>query len=57
MTGQWRIIAAAMITAAALALATALAFGPHIWAAYLDVAWRARRLNPTFCATIASTYR
>jgi alpha-1,2-mannosyltransferase len=39
MTGRWRTIAAAIITATALVLATALVFGPKIWTAYLDVAW------------------
>jgi hypothetical protein len=35
LTGRWRSIAAAAATIALLALATALVFGPEVWAAYI----------------------
>jgi alpha-1,2-mannosyltransferase len=35
-TGRWRAFAAAAATVALLALATTIAFGPHVWAAFLD---------------------
>ena len=34
-TGRWRTFAAAALTVAALALATAIAFGPEVWSAFL----------------------
>jgi hypothetical protein len=34
-TGRWRVFAAAAATAAVLALVTTLAFGPHVWDAFL----------------------
>jgi alpha-1,2-mannosyltransferase len=36
VTGRWRVFAAAAATVAALALATTIAFGPHVWQAFLD---------------------
>lgn len=39
LTGRWRTIAAAVMTVAVLALATALVFGPNVWIAYKEVAW------------------
>jgi len=36
VTGRWRVFAAAAATVAALALATTVAFGPHVWQAFLD---------------------
>ena len=35
-SGRWRTFAAAAATVAVLALATTLAFGPHVWQAFLD---------------------
>ncbi len=35
-TGRWRTVATAAVTVALLALATTLAFGPHVWQAFLD---------------------
>ncbi len=36
VTGRWRVFAAAGATVAALVLASTLAFGPHVWQAFLD---------------------
>jgi alpha-1,2-mannosyltransferase len=36
VTGRWRVFAAAAATVAALALATTVAFGPHVWQAFLN---------------------
>ncbi|HUZ31661.1 MAG TPA: glycosyltransferase family 87 protein [Xanthobacteraceae bacterium] len=36
VTGRWRVFAAAAATVAVLALATTVAFGPHVWQAFLD---------------------
>jgi len=35
-SGRWRTFAAAAATVAVLALATTIAFGPHVWQAFLD---------------------
>ena len=35
-SGRWRTFAAAAATVVLLALATTLAFGPHVWQAFLD---------------------
>jgi hypothetical protein len=35
-TGRWRTFAAAAATVGFLAVATTLAFGPHVWQAFLD---------------------
>jgi hypothetical protein len=36
LTGRWRTIAAALVTAGALVGLTSLLYGPDIWSAYLD---------------------
>ena len=36
LTGRWRTIAAAAATIVVLVAATSLAFGPHVWTAYLE---------------------
>src|SRR5262249_11001405 len=36
LTGRWRTIAAAAATIAVLVAATAIAFGPHVWTAYVN---------------------
>jgi alpha-1,2-mannosyltransferase len=36
LTGRWRMIATAGATAAVLVLAATLAFGPHVWTAYVN---------------------
>jgi alpha-1,2-mannosyltransferase len=36
LTGRWRTIAAAAATIAALVAATSIAFGPHVWMAYIN---------------------
>jgi Glycosyltransferase family 87 len=35
-SGRWRSFAAAATTVAVLAVATTIAFGPHVWQAFLD---------------------
>jgi alpha-1,2-mannosyltransferase len=43
LTGRWRTIGAAAVTIAALAAITTLAFGPHVWTAYVDDALPTQR--------------
>ena len=43
LTGEWRVIGAAAITAATLAALTTLVFGTHIWADWLAVSTPATR--------------
>jgi hypothetical protein len=43
LTGRWRTIAAAAITIAALIALTSIAFGPHVWTAYIDDALPTQR--------------
>jgi len=42
VTGEWRVIASASITAMLLALADAVAFGPDIWADWLTISGAAQ---------------
>jgi hypothetical protein len=43
LTGRWRTIAAAAITIAALIALTSIAFGSHVWTAYIDDALPTQR--------------
>jgi hypothetical protein len=42
ITGEWRTILAAALTAVLLGLATTLAFGPHVWSGWLAASHEAR---------------
>ena len=43
LTGRWRTIGAAAVTVAVLAAITTIAFGPHVWTAYVDDALPTQR--------------
>jgi hypothetical protein len=42
LSGEWRVIAAAAVTAAFLGLASALAFGPEVWTGWIEASGAAQ---------------